>query len=190
MREPFIAAFGVPDDVACRERCRQAPHEAVVARTAVFVTDYTSVAFTFALLRRPIFYYQFDQNDFYGGSHNWRSGYFDYARDGFGPVAQSEGELIQHIERAFCVRRCGGIDVLGAHETGHAEPARAFVSQAFEMIAESGLFMAERSSRLPPMNASPSMQFGSGEFMQLWLSEQVHAWHFVRQSHETVLGVR
>ena len=96
--EPFIGAFGVPADVAIA-KLSSGTAQSVFARTAVFVTDYTSVAFTFALLRRPIFYYQFDQKDFYSGGHNWRSGYFDYARDGFGPVALSEQDLIDAIQR-------------------------------------------------------------------------------------------
>jgi CDP-glycerol glycerophosphotransferase (TagB/SpsB family) len=48
-------------------------------------------------LRRPTFYYQFDREQFYGGGHNWRPGYFDYDRDGFGPAARTEEELLSHL---------------------------------------------------------------------------------------------
>jgi len=69
----------------------------IFARTAAFVTDYTSVAFELALIRRPVFYYQPDRARFYGGDHNWRPGYFDYDRDGFGPVAFNADELITQL---------------------------------------------------------------------------------------------
>lgn len=73
----------------------------VLAGSEVLVTDYSSIAFDFALLRRPIFYYQFDRDFFYGGGHNWRKGYFDYERDGFGPVASTENELLEALDEFY-----------------------------------------------------------------------------------------
>ena len=58
----------------------------VLARAALVVTDYSSLAFEAALIDRPVLYYQFDRAEFFGGS-GYRPGYFDYGRDGFGPVA-------------------------------------------------------------------------------------------------------
>ena len=96
--EPYLAAFDLPPDVEV-VRLSTGVAQQVFARAAALVTDYTSVAFTFALLRRPVFYYQFDQQDFYSGGHNWRPGYFDYDRDGFGPVALAESELLDKLFR-------------------------------------------------------------------------------------------
>jgi hypothetical protein len=81
------------------------PHVEVVTRadiglqqlfcqTAVLVTDYSSVAFEMAVLRRPVIYYQFDRAEFFGGAHNWREGYFSYDADGFGPVVEDREQLI------------------------------------------------------------------------------------------------
>lgn len=74
-----------------------------LASAALFVTDYTSVAFDMAFLRRAIVYFQFDREEFYAGGHNWRPGYFDYDRDGFGRVAfnltDAVGAAIDLIER-------------------------------------------------------------------------------------------
>ncbi|MFY7914955.1 MAG: CDP-glycerol glycerophosphotransferase family protein [Rubrivivax sp.] len=81
--------------------------QTALAGAAGFVTDYTSVAFDMALLRRPVFYLQFDREDFFNGGHNWRPGYFDYDRDGFGPVSQSVDELLaqlaSHVARGASV---------------------------------------------------------------------------------------
>lgn len=57
------------------------------ARCALLVTDYSSVVFNTAYLDRPAVYFQFDREEMLGGAHVGRRGYFDYERDGFGPVA-------------------------------------------------------------------------------------------------------
>ena len=59
------------------------------ARSAAFVTDYTSMAFDAAYINRPIVYFQFDLESLNSGDHFGRGGYFDYDRDGFGPVART-----------------------------------------------------------------------------------------------------
>lgn len=56
------------------------------ARAAVLVTDYSSMAFNAAYLDRPVVYFQFDADRVLGGEHVGRKGYFEYERDGFGPV--------------------------------------------------------------------------------------------------------
>lgn len=58
----------------------------VFAQTDLMVTDYSSVAFDFAYLRKPIVYAQFDKEEFFNGEHSYTEGYFDYERDGFGEV--------------------------------------------------------------------------------------------------------
>ncbi|MDE6433436.1 MAG: CDP-glycerol glycerophosphotransferase family protein [Lachnospiraceae bacterium] len=61
----------------------------------LMITDYSSVAFDFAYMSKPVIYYQFDREDFeceYGGS------YFDHERDGFGPVANDEEQVVRIVE--------------------------------------------------------------------------------------------
>ncbi len=99
---PFIENFSVPTGCEVR-RMADGGVQQSFASAALFVTDYTSVAFDMAFLRRPIVYFQFDRDDFYAGGHNWRPGYFDYDRDGFGPVTfnlrDAVGAVIELIER-------------------------------------------------------------------------------------------
>ncbi|KAA1418074.1 glycosyltransferase [Mumia zhuanghuii] len=59
------------------------------ARSAVLVTDYSSVAFNAAYLDRPVVYFQFDRERMTQGGHVGRAGYFEYDRDGFGPVTET-----------------------------------------------------------------------------------------------------
>ncbi len=72
------------------------------ARCALLVTDYSSVAFNTAYIDRPVVYFQFDRDAMLGGLHVGRKGYFDYVRDGFGPVVEdlqaAEAAIVAAIE--------------------------------------------------------------------------------------------
>ena len=76
------------------------------AKSAIMVTDYSSTAFDFAYLRKPVVYCQGDRVEFFG-SHTYKEGYFDYERDGFGDVVKSVDEavssIIKLIESDCCI---------------------------------------------------------------------------------------
>lgn len=67
------------------------------ARSALLVTDYSSMVFNAAYIERPVVYFQFDQARMFGGGHVGRGGYFDYERDGFGPVATTVDAAVEAI---------------------------------------------------------------------------------------------
>jgi CDP-glycerol glycerophosphotransferase (TagB/SpsB family) len=97
---PFVQVFELPSYVKLIS-VETTDIRKTFCRTAAFITDYTSVAFSMAFLRKIVFYYQFDRAAFYGGGHNWREGYFNYERDGFGPVATDEDQLVRDIRTYF-----------------------------------------------------------------------------------------
>jgi glycosyltransferase involved in cell wall biosynthesis len=68
------------------------------ARAAVLVTDYSSMAFNAAYLDRPVVYFQFDAEAVQSGAHVGRAGYFDYERDGFGPVVEDVPGAVAAVE--------------------------------------------------------------------------------------------
>lgn len=71
--------------------------QALYARCGLLVTDYSSVAFNAAYLDRPLVYFQFDFEHMMSGGHMGRRGYFEYERDGFGPVARDAAGAIKAI---------------------------------------------------------------------------------------------
>lgn len=71
------------------------------ARASVLVTDYSSMAFNAAYLERPVVYFQFDRDRVLSGEHVGKSGYFDYERDGFGPVTLDLAASIAAIREAL-----------------------------------------------------------------------------------------
>ena len=69
----------------------------VYAESNLVLTDYSSAAFDFAYLRKPIVYMQFDADEFFRGEHVAMRGYFDYERDGFGEVVKTVDETVDTI---------------------------------------------------------------------------------------------
>lgn len=62
----------------------------------LLITDFSSVYFDFAYMKKPIVYYHFDKDRFIIEHYN--KGYFDYDTMGFGPVVNEEIQLINYIE--------------------------------------------------------------------------------------------
>lgn len=75
-------------------------------QNALLVTDFSSVAFDFAYLKKPVIYAQFDKDTFFEGQV-YDEGYFDYERDGFGPVCYDYETtlrtMIRMVERDCCL---------------------------------------------------------------------------------------
>lgn len=65
----------------------------IFSQSALLITDYSSIAFDFALLQKPVIYYQFDEDLFWASEKNYEKGYFDCRRDGFGEVVTEDHEL-------------------------------------------------------------------------------------------------
>ena len=66
---------------------------------ALLVTDYSSVFFDVAFLRKPVVYYQFDEEEF--RKYHYQKGYFDFRRDGFGPVCTTQEALLEALTDSF-----------------------------------------------------------------------------------------
>jgi len=93
---PYLSDFDVPDWVEVWD-FSEVNVQDVLARAATVVTDYSSLGFEAAFIDVPLVYFQFDASSFFDGSHVGRRGYFDYERDGFGPVATT----VAGVEAAF-----------------------------------------------------------------------------------------
>jgi len=68
----------------------------IFSKSSLMVTDYSSVFFDFAYLRKPLVYAQFDKEDFYGGQI-YDQGYFTHEKDGFGPVCYDLNKCVEEI---------------------------------------------------------------------------------------------
>lgn len=75
----------------------------LIRKASVLVTDFSSVYMDFAFMQRPVVYYQFDTETYRQG--HLPVGYFDYARDGFGPIATTDADAVQML-RAVLENGC------------------------------------------------------------------------------------
>ncbi len=75
---------------------------ALLARTRVLVTDYSSIAFDAAVAAARIVYFQFDQDAYLSGSsHVHVSSGWTYDEDGFGPVTTDLTDAIRLTTEAY-----------------------------------------------------------------------------------------
>ena len=69
----------------------------LLKESALLITDLSSIFMDFGYMRKPMIYYQFDMEKFRKGQY--QKGYFDYSRDGFGPVCNTLAEVEVEIEK-------------------------------------------------------------------------------------------
>lgn len=67
----------------------------LLIRSDILITDYSSVFFDFAYMRKPMVYYPFDEAEF--RAKQYKKGYFDSNKDGFGNVCKTEDEVIDSV---------------------------------------------------------------------------------------------
>ena len=77
-----------------------ADYESILNKASLMVTDYSSVAFDFGYLRKPIIYCQFDIEE-WTKHHFYEKGYFDYFENGFGPVVVEKDDIVDAILNAL-----------------------------------------------------------------------------------------
>lgn len=86
---PYLSHFQLDSRVVVLDS--SACYRDVFAESSLITTDFSSVAFDFAYLRKPVIYTQFDGN-------HYAEGYFDYERDGFGEVEHDLEGTIARIK--------------------------------------------------------------------------------------------
>ena len=71
--------------------------QALLKESKLLITDYSSIFFDFAYMRKPLIYFQFDHDRFY--SDHYQHGYFNHRANGFGPCAVDSKEVVQEVQR-------------------------------------------------------------------------------------------
>jgi len=99
--QPHIGLFNKNEQVNFVDKT--VGYTEIYNRSALLLTDYSSAAFDFAYLRKPVVYTHFDEERFFMGDHVCEKGYFDDERDGFGEVEYTleatVDRLIGYMER-------------------------------------------------------------------------------------------
>lgn len=98
--QPYLGQFELPGHIEIVTHATGSIQE-WFKKSALLITDYSSVAMDMAYLNRPVIYYQFDEEDIFGGGHTTQKGYFDYRRDGFGPVCTTLEQTLDSLEEVL-----------------------------------------------------------------------------------------
>lgn len=93
--QPYKDIFNISSDKIIMADKGEYDVQSLLKESKLMITDFSSVAFDFAYMRKPIIYYQKVPDDRYF------DGYFDYAVDGFGELTFEEEILVDTIESYF-----------------------------------------------------------------------------------------
>ena len=76
-------------------RPENAVYSDIFSESKLLITDYSSVFFDFAYLKKPLIYFQFDEKEYYAG--HYMKGYFDFRKDSFGDVCTNYKNVVDKI---------------------------------------------------------------------------------------------
>lgn len=93
----FLDSFSVSSDRVHIADFKNSDVQQLLIDSDILVTDYSSVYFDYAYMRKPVIYYHYDDKAY--RSEQYKEGYFDYKRDGFGKVIETESETVEEIDR-------------------------------------------------------------------------------------------
>lgn len=96
--QPFINCFieNKPQNNVIIATNKDFDVQELLIKSDILITDYSSVFFDFAYMKKPEIFYQFDE-DVYREAH-YEEGYFKYRDDAFGPIVKEEHEILDYLE--------------------------------------------------------------------------------------------
>ena len=83
-----------------------------IRESEIYITDFSSLAFDFGYMCRPVIYFQYDKDFFY--SNHYKKGYFDYEKDGFGPICNTFSSVFQCLSKILDDKVCGNKYILNS----------------------------------------------------------------------------
>ena len=93
--QQFIESFSTDCENIRIVSSKEADIRALLMESAVMITDYSSVAIDFAYMKKPVIYYQFDEERF--RKAQYEKGYFDYRDSGLGVVLTEEDDVVEEL---------------------------------------------------------------------------------------------
>ena len=88
--EEYVDLLNIPDYIIVS---RNESYQELFRKSSLLITDYSSVFFDFAYLKKPVIYYHPIKD------YHYRGGYYNYDTMGFGEVCVTENKLISIIEK-------------------------------------------------------------------------------------------
>lgn len=94
--QPYLSFFETKNSNVKIASWKEYDIQDLIINSDLMITDYSSVLFDYAYLKKPIIFYQFDYEDFRKGQY--REGYFDFSTQKIGEVCESLSEVIDSVK--------------------------------------------------------------------------------------------
>lgn len=95
--QKFLSVFTTKTDKIKIASISNYDVQKLLIESSILITDYSSVFFDFAYMKKPILYYQFDYLKY--RKTQYSKGYFDYKENGFGPIFDDDKNLINEVKK-------------------------------------------------------------------------------------------
>lgn len=97
--QTFLKYFEVKDKNIIIANQKDYDVQTLLKESEILITDYSSVFFDMAYMKKPCIYYHFDYVEYRSG--HLKEGYFQYEIDSFGPIVQTIEELFNKLDNYF-----------------------------------------------------------------------------------------
>jgi CDP-glycerol glycerophosphotransferase len=94
--QDYLAAFDRPHDRVNIADRHHYDVQQLLKESRILVTDFSSVSFDFAYMGKPVVYFLPDEKRYF--AEHFERGYFDFDKDGFGPVTRDAGATVAAVE--------------------------------------------------------------------------------------------
>ncbi len=94
--QQYLGEFSTASDRITIADWKHYDVQELLKNSAFLITDYSSISMDFAYMRKPMLYYQFDEEKFRRGQYP--EGYFSYKTDGFGPFCATLDDVCRNLE--------------------------------------------------------------------------------------------
>lgn len=95
--QPYSFLFDSKDSHIIIGRKENDDVQKLMKESSIMVTDFSSVAFDFAYMEKPVIYAHFDYEKY--RENHYGEGYFSYEKDGFGPVITTFDDFLNYIQQ-------------------------------------------------------------------------------------------
>ena len=112
--QKYLKEFHPKSDRIIIADWRKYDGQGLLKESAFLITDLSSIFMDFGYMRKPMLYFQFDMKKFREGQY--QQGYFEYKRDGFGPVCEKLEEVEQELEKAAANQLQNNVEYLRREE--------------------------------------------------------------------------
>ena len=96
--QPFIEEFKGNDNIIIAST-EEYDVQTALKESSYLITDYSSISFDFAYMKKPMCYFQFDYAEF--REKHYPEGYFSYKHHGFGPIMETVDDLVNELILAY-----------------------------------------------------------------------------------------